>query len=117
MRPKYTGWWDVFSVVLDPPTADDYEWLMRWEAAAVAGIAREHGGVASGPGGGHADTVLRSFTRVGLVHPRFMCTALAAAGPEAAAGLVTDLEALVHQYDGTSRAPVAALVHGLAVED
>ena len=68
MRLEYSGWWDVFSLVLDPPTEDASERLIRWEAAAVATIAREHGGVASGPGGGHADTVLRNFTRVGLIH-------------------------------------------------
>lgn len=68
LRPEYTGWWDVYSVVVDPAAADDDDGLRRWEAAAVASIAREHGGVASGPGGGDPDTVLRIFTRVGLVH-------------------------------------------------
>jgi hypothetical protein len=68
MRPEYAGWWDVFSAVVDPGEAAGDERLVRWEAAAVASVAREHGGVASGPGGGHPDTVLRVFTRVGLVH-------------------------------------------------
>src|SRR5262245_60289176 len=29
MRPEYAGWWDVFSVVVDPAAADDAEWLRR----------------------------------------------------------------------------------------
>ncbi len=66
MRPEFTGWWDVFSVFLDPaprPAGGDAD-----ELAAVRTIAREHGGVANGSGGGHKSTVLRAFTRVGLVH-------------------------------------------------
>jgi hypothetical protein len=68
MQPEYAGWWNVFSVVQDPPLSGDGEWAQRWEARAVAALVREHGGVTSGPGGGHPDAVLRTFTRVGLVH-------------------------------------------------
>lgn len=60
MRPEYAGWWDVFSVVQDPPLPDEaQEWAQRCEWKAVAALAREHGGVASGPGGGDPDTVGR----------------------------------------------------------
>ncbi|MBM2614970.1 hypothetical protein JIG36_05275 [Actinoplanes sp. LDG1-06] len=61
IRPEFAGWWDVFSVL------DDLS-LRTGEGVALQDIARRHGGVASGPGGGHVATVLTTFTRVGLVH-------------------------------------------------
>ncbi|HEX8005426.1 MAG TPA: hypothetical protein VF482_03260 [Trebonia sp.] len=48
---------------------------------------------------------------------RFVCAALSAACPEAASGLAADLGALVRQYEGTSRAPAAALMYGLVIDD
>lgn len=69
-RPEYAGWWDVFTVVVDPAvtaTANS-DWLEACEWAAVAAIAREHGGLTSGPGGGRADVVFKGLTKVGLVH-------------------------------------------------
>ncbi|GAA4258789.1 hypothetical protein [Dactylosporangium darangshiense] len=66
MRPEFTGWWDVFSVFWDP--SRPAEVIPAAESAAVKAIARRHGGVADGPGGGLVSTVLDAFTRVGLVH-------------------------------------------------
>lgn len=66
LRPEFTGWWDVFTVLSEgssqPAGREDPE------TVAVREIARRHGGVASGSGGGHATTVLGTFSRVGLVH-------------------------------------------------
>ncbi|WP_213001278.1 hypothetical protein [Winogradskya consettensis] len=62
MRPEFSGWWDVFSVVLDDQVMDDAE------KAAVADLARESGGISGGAGSGHRDTVLQIFNRTGLVH-------------------------------------------------
>jgi hypothetical protein len=59
LRPEFSGWWDVFSALADPGDGED---------AAVAALARDHGGVAVGPGGGRRSTVLTSFQRIGLVH-------------------------------------------------
>jgi hypothetical protein len=65
-RPEFSGWWDVFSVVSGPLTQPDG--FEAGESAAIRAMARRHGGIASGPGGGHASTVLSHFTRDGLVH-------------------------------------------------
>lgn len=66
LQPEYTGWWDVFSVALDSPDAPDL--TDQTESAALTALARRFGGVAAGGGGGHRDTVLSVFPRVGLVH-------------------------------------------------
>jgi hypothetical protein len=69
MRPEHAGWWDVFSVAQDPPLPEEArEQAERLETKAVAAIACDLGGFAAGPGGGAAKTILRSFSRVGLVH-------------------------------------------------
>ncbi|MEU8240758.1 hypothetical protein AB0C07_21140 [Actinoplanes missouriensis] len=61
-RTEFAGWWDVYSVVATEPDRDGAE------TAAVRQIARHHGGVAAGPGGGKIEGVSRFFNREGLVH-------------------------------------------------
>lgn len=60
-RAEFDGWWDVSSLMV----GESWE---RAETAAVGSIARDFGGITIGPGGGRAETVLRGFTREGLVH-------------------------------------------------
>jgi hypothetical protein len=63
-RPDLAGWWDVFSLLVDEHT----EHRAAAETVAVKEIARRHGGFTGGEARGHAETMLRAFTRVGLVH-------------------------------------------------
>jgi len=62
-RAAFAGWWDAFSVCVDPSSQS--AWI---EAAAVRGLARGHGGVVSGGSSGGAASMLSTFTRVGLLH-------------------------------------------------
>ncbi|BAL89038.1 hypothetical protein AMIS_38180 [Actinoplanes missouriensis 431] len=61
-RPEFAGWWDVYSVVTTEPAPAGAE------TAAVRQIARHHGGVTAGPGGGKIEGLSRFFNREGLVH-------------------------------------------------
>lgn len=62
MRPEFTGWWNVFSLLSGPfPPPEN-------EKAVVRTIARDHGGISDGAGGGLESTVLTVFNRTGLVH-------------------------------------------------
>lgn len=68
MRPHEQGQWDVGSVATGPLPDDDESWWQAQEDAAVRRLAQRFGGRSSGSGGGDTATVLRTFTRVGLVH-------------------------------------------------
>lgn len=68
LRPEEEGQWDVSSVATDPLPDDDERWWHAQEDEAVRRIARDHGGRSAGSGGGETATILRTFTRVGLVH-------------------------------------------------
>ncbi|WP_404381590.1 hypothetical protein LL946_13820 [Knoellia locipacati] len=68
IRPAEQGHWDVSSVATGPLPDDDERWWHAQEDVAVRRIARTHGGHSAGSGGGDTATVLRTFTRVGLVH-------------------------------------------------
>ncbi|TQM62888.1 hypothetical protein [Humibacillus xanthopallidus] len=68
MRPHEQGQWDVTSVATGPLPDDDESWWQAQEDAAVRRVAQRFGGRSSGSGSGDTATVLRVFTRVGLVH-------------------------------------------------
>lgn len=68
MRPAEQGHWDVSSVATGPLPDEDERWWHAQEDEAVRRIARTHGGRSAGSGGGETATVVRTFTRVGLVH-------------------------------------------------
>ena len=68
MRPHEQGQWDVTSVATGPLPDDDERWWQAQEDQAVRLLALRSGGRSSGSGAGHTATLLRTFTRVGLVH-------------------------------------------------
>ena len=68
MRPHEQGQWDVTSVATGPLPDDDERWWQAQEDRAVRVLAQRFGGRSSGSGVGHTATLLRTFTRVGLVH-------------------------------------------------
>lgn len=68
MRPHEQGQWDVTSVATGPLPDEDEGWWQAQEDHAVRLLAQRFGGRFGGSGGGHTATVLRTFTRVGLVH-------------------------------------------------
>ena len=68
MRPREQGHWDVTSIATGPLPDDDERWWQAQEDHAVRMLAKRFGGRSSGSGTGHTATLMRSFTRVGLVH-------------------------------------------------
>lgn len=69
MRPHEQGQWDVTSVATGPLPDDDERWWEAQEDQAVRRLAQRFGARShGGGGGGDTGTLLRTFTRVGLVH-------------------------------------------------
>lgn len=68
MRPHEQGRWDVTSVATGPLPDEDERWWQAQEDHAVRLLAQRSGGRSGGSGAGHTATLLRTFTRVGLVH-------------------------------------------------
>jgi hypothetical protein len=68
MRPHEQGQWDVTSIATGPLPDDDERWWQAQEDHAVRLLAQRFGGRFSGSGAGHTATLLRTFTRVVLVH-------------------------------------------------
>lgn len=68
MRPHEQGQWDVTSVATGPLPDEDERWWQAQEDHAVRLLAQRSGGRSGGSGAGHTATILRTFTRVGLVH-------------------------------------------------
>ena len=68
MRPHEQGRWDVTSIATGPLPDDDERWWQAQEDHAVRLLAQRSRGCSSGSGAGHTATLLRTFTRVGLVH-------------------------------------------------
>lgn len=68
MRPHEQGQWDVTSVATGPLPDADQRWWQAQEDHAVRLLAQRTGGRSGGSGAGDTATLLRTFTRVGLVH-------------------------------------------------
>ena len=68
LRPDEQGQWDVFSLVTGPVPDEDVEWWLAQEDEAVRRLAARFGGRTGSSGGGPTDLMIRTFTRVGLVH-------------------------------------------------
>ena len=68
MRPHEQGHYDVTSLDTGPHPDDDERWWRAQEDQAVRELAARHGGRCPGGAVGHAETMLRTFLRTGLVH-------------------------------------------------
>jgi hypothetical protein len=77
LRPDEHGQWDVFSIATGPVPDDDVEWWQAQEDQAVRRLSQRLGGRTGGSGGGGTELLIRTFTRVGLVHELDEATAAA----------------------------------------
>lgn len=68
MRPLDQSQWDVTSIATGPLPDEDERWWQAQEDHAVRLLAQRAGGRSGGNGAGDTATLVRTFTRVGLVH-------------------------------------------------